>query len=68
MPSQENFSSNFWNESADHMQFITDELPHALITYVFIVPKKQKSLSEISILTIQLSITSQLPCTTSIYN
>lgn len=53
MPSKENSSSNFWNERADHMQFITDELPHALITYVFIVPKKQDSLSEISIMTIQ---------------
>lgn len=68
MPSKENSSSNFWNESADHMQFITDELPHALITYVFIVPNKQESLSEISIMTIQQSITSQLPCTTSMYN
>lgn len=53
MPSKENSSSNFWNESADHMQFITDELPHALITYVFIVPNKRESLSEISIMTIQ---------------
>lgn len=53
MPNKENSSSNFWNESADQMQFITDELPHALITYVFIVPNKQKSLSEISIMTIQ---------------
>lgn len=42
MPSEDNFSSNFWNLSAEHMQFITDELPHALITYLVIVLENKK--------------------------
>lgn len=49
LPSKENFSSNFWNESADHMQFITDELPHALITYVLIVPKNEKACQRLAL-------------------
>lgn len=47
MPSKENSSSNFWNESANHMQFITDEL--ALITYVLIVPKNEKACQRLAL-------------------
>lgn len=49
MPSKENSSSNFWNESANHMQFITDELPHASITYVLIVPKNEKACQRLAL-------------------
>lgn len=37
------------NERADHMQFITDELPHALITYVFIAPKNKKACQRLAL-------------------
>lgn len=51
MPSKENSSSNFWNESANHMQFITDEHPHALITYIYvlIVPKNEKACQRLAL-------------------
>lgn len=42
MPSKENSSSNFWNERADHMQFITDELPHALLPMYSLFQKTRK--------------------------
>lgn len=42
MPSKENSSSNFWNESANRMQFITDEHPHALITYMYSLFQKTR--------------------------